>query len=155
MRSCGDRHLEHFSLIFFLIALKIFGHFAFIWQLTQGQEALKDRGEFDVKQRWEIKRRMLYCYVCAIETFNMHDTFYFIGGRLYVAPHKPHSLKREGGKWICVHDQGSHLDHFYFVLDHLHVRWGAVARRHNLLSRYLGSYHCLGNRKKQGLGSCK
>lgn len=45
--------------------------------------------------------------------------------------------------------QRSHLDHFYFILDHLHVRWGAVARRHNLLSRDLCPDHYQQKKEKE------
>lgn len=45
---------------------------------------------------------------------------------------------------ITVCNSRSYLNHFDLVLDHLHVRWGAVARRHNLLSRDLCPYHCWG-----------
>lgn len=45
----------------------------------------------------------------------------------------------------------SHLDHLYFILDHLHVGGGAVARRHNLLPGNFRPDHCQ-KKTNKGLG---
>lgn len=60
--------------------------------------------------------------------------------------------------WPCVVNSvttapRSHLDHFDLILDHLHVRWGAVARRHDLLSGDFCPYHWRRNTGESHLGA--